>query len=68
MLYPELVQGYEALFNGNVKTLVGANWAVDAEEFEKDDEDETPCVRFTIQKRPIGFRRKKPHLHDYELD
>ena len=67
-MYPELVQGYEALFNGNVKTLVAANYAVDAEEFEMDDEDETPCVRFTIQKRPIGFRRQKPHLHDYDKD
>lgn len=67
-MYPELVQGYEALFNGNVKTLVAAKYAVTAEEFELDDEDETPCVRFTVDRRPIGFRRQKPHLDDYELD
>lgn len=67
-MYPELVQAYEALFNGNTKVLVAARFACTAEEFEADDEDETPMVRFTIQQQPIGFRRKKPHLNDYDLD
>lgn len=67
-MYPELVQGYEALFNGNVKTLVAARYAVKAEEFEADDEDETPMVRFIVEQCPIGFRRQKPHLHDYDKD
>ena len=67
-MYPELVQGYEALFNGNVKTLVAARYAVKVEEFEADDEDETPMVRFIVEQCPIGFRRQKPHLHDYDKD
>ena len=66
-MYPEYLTAFEALFNGNVKSLVRANYSVDAES-DLEDKDGNDVVRFTIHKRPEGFRRKKPHLHDYATD
>ena len=62
-MYPELNEMYKHLFNGNVKTLVGANWVVELEE-----DYENNKVRYIIHQRPIGFRRQKPNLgvNNYE--
>lgn len=62
-LYPELNDMYKYIFDGNVKTLVGANWSVDCEV-----DAENKRVRYIIHKRPIGFRRQKPNLgpNNYE--
>lgn len=62
-MYPELNLLYKYIFDGNVKTLVGAKWSVDMEEnFEANK------IRYIIQQRPIGFRRQKPNLgaNNYE--
>ncbi len=55
--YPEFNQYYQYLFNGNVKTLVGAQWSVDMEV-----DAENNKVRYIIHKRPIGCRKQKPNL------
>ena len=62
-MYPELNEMYQYIFNGNVKTLVGAQWSVDVE-----TDDENKRVRYIVHKRPIGFRRQKPNLgpNNYE--
>lgn len=62
-MYPEFNELYMHLFNGNVKTLVGAKWSVDMEE----DYDNNK-IRYIIHQVPIGFRRPKPHLgtNNYE--
>lgn len=62
-MYPEFISAYGALFNGAVKTLVGAPWSVIVEDDEDNDK-----VRFTVEVVPCGFRRQKPHLHDYDKD
>ena len=56
-MYPELNELYKHIFNGNVKTLVGAQWSVDVEV-----DGENKKVRYIIHKVPIGARRHKPHL------
>ena len=62
-MYPEFNEMYRSLFDGNVKTLVGAKWSVDMEE----DYDANK-IRYIIRQRPIGFRRQKPNLgtNNYE--
>jgi len=62
-MYPELNQMYQYIFDGNVKTLVGAKWSVDMEE----DYDNNK-IRYIISQRPIGWRRQKPNLgvNNYE--
>lgn len=64
-MYPEINQWYQYLFNGNVKTLVGANWSVDLEE-----DLETNKARYIIHKVAVGFRRQKPNLgpNNYDKD
>ena len=56
-MYPELNELYKHIFNGNVKTLVGAQWTVDMEE-----DYENNKIRYIIHKVPIGMRRHKPNL------
>ncbi|MDO4345664.1 MAG: hypothetical protein Q4C50_12790, partial [Eubacteriales bacterium] len=56
-MYPEQNILYKYIFDGNVKTLVGAKWSVDMEE-----DREAQKVRYIIHQRPIGFRRQKPNL------
>lgn len=62
-MYPELNELWNYIFNGNVKTLVGAQWTVD---FEEDYENNK--IRYIIHKVPIGMRRQKPNLgaNNYE--
>lgn len=62
-MYPELNSLYKNIFDGNVKTLVGAQWSVDLEE-----DFDANKVRYIISKRPIGIRKQKPHLgaNNYE--
>ena len=55
--YPELVDLYEALFNGMVKTLVDTQWVVKADREHLEEENE---VRFIIKKELYGNRRQKP--------
>lgn len=56
-MYPENNLLYKYIFDGNVKTLVGAQWSVDMEE-----DHENKKIRYIIHQRPIGFRRQKPNL------
>lgn len=56
-MYPELNGLYKYIFNGNVKTLVGAQWTVDMEE-----DFENKKIRYIIHKVPIGARKHKPNL------
>ena len=62
-MYPEFNEMYRNIFNGNVKTLVGANYAVEMEE-----DYDTNKIRYIIHKAPIGFRRQKPNIgpNNYE--
>lgn len=62
-MYPELNSMYKYIFDGNVKTLVGAQWSVDMEE-----DFENKQIRYIIHKRPIGSRKQKPQLgaNNYE--
>lgn len=62
-MYQEFTIAYEAYFNGVVKTLVAAPWCVNLE-----DDDANGKLRFIIEKKAYGFRRQKPHLHDYDKD
>lgn len=62
-MYPELNEQWKYIFDGNVKTLVGAQYSVDMEE-----DYENNRIKYIISKRPIGFRRQKPNLgvNNYE--
>lgn len=60
-MYPEYVTGYEAYFNGAVKTLVSTAWIVKAEEDVEKDK-----LRFIVEKAAYGFRRQKPNKDGYE--
>ena len=62
-MYPEFNALYKYLFNGNVKTLVGAKWTVDMEE-----DKENQKIRYIIHQVPIGQRRRKPHLGANNFD
>lgn len=62
-MYPELNELYKYIFDGNVKTLVGAQWSVDMEE----DYDNNK-IRYIISKRPIGVRKQKPYLGANNFD
>ena len=55
--YPELLELYEAMFNGMVKTLVNTQWVVKADREHLEEENE---VRFIICKEVYGDRRQKP--------
>ena len=55
--YPELLDLYEALFNGMVKTLVDCQWVVKA---DREFLEEENMVRFIICKEVYGNRRQKP--------
>lgn len=62
-MYPENNEMYRQIFDGNVKTLVGAQWSVDMEEDKEQNK-----IRYRIHKRAIGFRRQKPNtgINNYE--
>lgn len=62
-MYPELNELNKYIFDGNVKTLVGAKWSVDMEE----DFDNNK-IRYIVSQRPIGARKWKPNLeiNNYE--
>ena len=60
--YPELPEFYEALFNGQVKTLVDTQWVV---RLDREYLEEENVVRFIIEKAVYGNRRQKPG-YDYD--
>lgn len=60
--YPELLDLYEALFNGMVKSLVNTQWVVKADREWLEEENE---ARFVICKETYGNRRQKPG-YDYD--
>lgn len=61
-MYPEILDIYEALFNGMVKTLVSPAWVVEADREYLEEEDQ---VRYIIKKAVYGNRRQKPG-YDYD--
>ncbi len=60
--YPELPEFYEALFNGQVKTLVNTMWVV---RLDREYLEEENVARFIVERAVYGNRRQKP---DYDYD